>query len=115
MNWWVKQSWVIYLRERIGPTQEWPRAIRPLILSSTHLNYSQRFTVVCFLLINGIKPNDIYDYLCKKPFFTLDSSAKRHIRALLITWSNERWRYGQWNVYQRKTIKMRGVKRSFND
>lgn len=50
-------------QEVIGPSNAWPNKIRFYLYGNAHLNNQQRFTVVVFLMANGINPELIMDFM----------------------------------------------------
>lgn len=100
--------WLLFFREYIGNTTEWPNTVRPLILSSRHLTNVQRYTVISFMLINGVRPSRIKAWLNQR--FRFDSEAWRQINYLMKVWADGTKTFKQWNVAEGSTIEMRGHK-----
>lgn len=87
-------------QELVGKTNLWPRTLRRLILQEIHLNNKDRFTVIVFLLCNGVHRYAIETYF--EDCFAFDSEAWRQIKWVIQKYPTSNWK--QWNVAMNKSM-----------
>lgn len=92
--------YVKQFQELVGPSKQWPRMLRTLIFANNHLNNKQRFTVIVFLLCNGVNKYIIKSFFEK--CFAFDSEAWRQINWVIDKYPTSKWK--QWNVSQNKSM-----------
>lgn len=99
-----RQKWLPYyvklFREHIGWEKDWPRKIRVLLLETRHLRNQDRFTVIVFLLANGIAPNIVRQYFDR--CFSFDRSAWSQIDWVIKAYPTSNWK--AWNVALQKSV-----------
>ena len=80
----------------LGPSHQWPRAIRKLIFTwgACHLKNAERFAVVVFLFTNGISPELIVQWFKENPC-VLDKKGMLHVAFIIREFPRKKWR--AWN------------------
>lgn len=110
-------TWDIII-DLVGPEDKWPRyIIRDLYrvngnFETIPLNYSGRYTFVCFLLQNGVSPTLILNWFTENGYTGRDLN---HVNGLLRdfkegrVWSTDprtgsrRFKFKQFNVHEGRT------------
>jgi len=103
-----------YLVDLVGPQHRWPHSINKIMRSPTHPTYHERYSLMMFLMVNGVAPTVINDYI-KTAYPTLDIPARKHI---LGTWK-DLYQDGKklnqttaMNVSRRRTTNVYGVEKA---
>ena len=90
---------VNYLRDRIedqiGTVSAWPKSYRVLITSS-HLNFNERFRLTIFLLANRLDPRTIAEWYQGRGMLR-DTAARVHVAEIIR--SHARGDLGRFEVY----------------
>lgn len=96
---WISH-YVKLLQEIVGPSKDWPRAISYLCFSARHLKNRDRFTVIVFLLTNGVSPGMVKEFFDR--VYSFDRQAWSHIDWIIKNYPTKNWK--AWNVALQKTI-----------
>lgn len=94
-----RREWLINFQDLIGPSGQWPRAIRPLFFARNHLTNRERFTVVIFLLANGVNPVLIREFFSE--VFPGDNW-RYHVDYLIRRYPSSNWM--AWNVALNRSV-----------
>lgn len=90
----------VQIRDLVGPTHKWPRAIQRLLLQQKSLSNPDRFKLIVFLLANGVPPPMIKALLNAR--FKFDQEALRHIDYIINKYPSSNWR--AWNVAANRSV-----------
>ncbi len=93
----IADKWAL-INDIIGSASLWPRSIRRLFWTRD-LKHFQRFLIICFCYVNGLSPNDFWDWanllrLCR------DQAARQHMEYLFQAFHKGRYgdKYYAFNV-----------------
>ncbi len=93
----IADKWSL-IKDIIGSPSLWPNNIRRLFWTK-NLTHFQRFLLVCFCYVNGLSPEDFYEWsgllhLCR------DESARKHVESLFEKFSEGQYgdKYYAFNV-----------------
>lgn len=92
--------YVKLFRELVGWEKDWPRRLRNLIIETRHLRNQDRFTVVVFLLANGVGPDILRQFFDR--CFNFDRAAWSQIEWVITNYPNKSWK--AWNVALQRSI-----------
>jgi len=88
----------VIIQDIIGKSHKWPKYYRELFFESKKLYYKTRFTLVIFLLGNGVNPDLIYQYLDSK--FDFDGAADKQILSVISQYPTSNWK--TWDMMAQK-------------
>ena len=94
--------WAKRWNDLLGPSHHWPRAIQKLIYTwgGRHLRNAEWFTVVVFLLTNGISPELIVQWFKENPC-KLYKKGMLHVAFIIREFPRKKWR--AWNVMLKRS------------
>nr|WAE43218.1 MAG: hypothetical protein [Cressdnaviricota sp.] len=84
---------------RLGSTKHWPRAIRRIMMEAPTLDNRTRFTVVCFMLCNGMMLKEIRLWLNQR--WELSPQDVERIDQIINKYPKSTW--SSWNMAENKS------------